>query len=169
MPNPFGLLAGSTPSGKTARYIVDFYTVPNPHPDMKAYVGMWDPDNGLLNVTAHSEVFQEDQTGFLATRLYDRLKRQLSLVYGPCHSLEYLDRNSIWDNENEFARSVLENDRVHLSQWNEESESKLDSGVRNIKLYVTSDSDESLRVVLCYNFSEEDPPGPADDVGVSSL
>jgi hypothetical protein len=162
-------MSGDTPPGEVASYFVTFHAVPNPHPDMKRYRGTWDPKAGLIAVSASSEVFEDDPRARGARSLYERLKRQLSSVYGSCDAVEFLDDGAIWDGENEFVKSLLTEERTHMSVWSEKAGSKLDSGIKEIFLMIGADREESSEVTILYNFVDSMSTGPGEDVGLSSL
>jgi len=169
MPNPFGLTAGQTPNADTAEYWVNFFAVPKPHPDFKEYSGKWTPEQGLVTVAAYSKTFDEDAAGYGARRLYDRLKNQLSSVYGSSRSAEFIEDDALWSDHDEFVRSILTDERCHFTQWSPDHGSRLDAEIKEINLSIVAESDEAAKVMIRYEFTNNALAGPGMSVGLSSL
>lgn len=169
MPNPFGLKSGETPDSAVASYVVTFHAVPNPHPDMKDYSGLWQPERGLVSVRASSSVFDEDRYGSKALALYDRLKRQLTSVYGSAEAAEFIDDDATWDDNDEYVASIFHEERFHGTIWNEEVGSKLDAGIKKITLMIDAHSNDAASVTILYEFTKGLSFAPGEDVGITSL
>jgi len=168
MPNPFGLIAGSTPPRTSGKYFLMFKTVPKPHPELRNYTGTWDPEFGLMDVSANSERFEDDSRGYLSIKLYDSLKRQLNHVYGENTVIEMIDEDSVWNGDAEFIHSIIAGDRSYITKWSHEDGSNLDSGISEIWLSIDPEDSDTGIVRLRYVF--EGGPSPEDDgIGLDSL
>ena len=169
MPNPFGVKAGDAPSSEVAEYFVGFHAVPNPHPDLITYRGLWCPKRGLTRISATSQEFREDSSAYRAQALYQRLKRQLASVYGPCGEVEEIDQHAVWGDNDEFVRSLLEDERIHHTRWTEAYGSQLDCEITQISLYISAESYDSSTVNLVYHFNDVAQGQPSDQLGLASL
>jgi hypothetical protein len=168
MPNPFGLAAGSTPPAGQATYLVAFDTVPNPHPSFHKYHGLWEPTFGLCQVTAVTNPFADDRYGLSSLKVYGKIKNQLISVYGVPLDLEFMDPDGTFQNADDFATSILYDERSHVSVWDVEKGAKLDSGIQRIILQVAPEGGSDLSVQLTYVFKTLDS-GQEDQTGVDSL
>jgi hypothetical protein len=170
MPNPFGVEAGSTPGSDQASYLVMFHAVPNPHPAFTTYNGTWSPEEGLSRINASSQNFGDDPGCYSARALYDRVRRQLEQVYGPCDVIETVDPDGIWVDDADFWNSLNSGERTHAAIWSEDAGSRLDAKLQRISLMLaaTAEYHESC-VMLSYDFENQVVSGPSDNYGLGSL
>ena len=82
MRGPFGLEPYSTPDDDQASYLINFNYVPQPHPDLIEYRGVWRVKGGLVQISARSREFDDDASGHGSFALYRKIKRSLSERYG---------------------------------------------------------------------------------------
>lgn len=170
MADPFGLKAGSTPPAGAADYFVVFHSVPKPHPSFQSYRGFWNPDRGLTRIMAQSTTFEDDPYCASSRELYDRVKRQLTQLYGAPENLEYLDDDGRLADADEFYSSLQHNERSHCSRWATGDGHALEDQVAEITLTVAADDTYNASFVsLTYKFEGHDRGGPSDEYGLESL
>lgn len=169
MPNPFGIEMGSTPGHDTADYFVTLSSVPKPHPDFKNYFAKWDPQNKLSRIHGNSEKFLNDRFGHQSKIIYEKIRSQLSSVYGNFDEIEYIEEYSAYSEDREFVESILIGDRTHMSTWSINTGSRLDSGISKIFLSIEADDSESSYVSLMYTFQNHDNNDQPSMSGSDSL
>ena len=168
MTSPFGIAPFSTPSLGIAKYFVSFESVPKPHPDLKSYSGFWEPGKGIVKITGRSATFEDDGYATDARRLYDKMKRQLTGVYGNPEVREYVF-DEVWEDEKDFCMSIEQGERSHTCSWSR-SNSDLPDAIEEIWLTIASeDGYEQSYVMLAYQFVGADDGTAGDDLGLDSL
>ena len=168
MANPFGIEAGLTPPSGMASYHVILHSVPKPHPDFKHYSGVWKPEFGLVKILGTSERFLEDSTASNARRLYEKVKRQLTQIYGTPSEHEFVT-SDVWEEDKDFCFTLENGDRVHASIW-EMGSHNLQDDIQKIFLMVNSDDGyETSTVSLSYDFPGLEQEAVGDEYGIDSL
>ena len=151
MPNPFGVELGSTPSAATAEFRVKFRDVPSRHPDLSEYQGIWHPVLGLTRVWGWSALDENDRSGFRSRQIYDRLKDQLSRVYGRAEEHEIIDRDSYFGDYSDFIHSIYLEDRIHGCRWVDSNSRPLGFGISSIYLSIVALDRDQSQVLLKYS------------------
>ena len=90
---------------------------PKPHSLMEGYTVHYTPETGVCRIRSYSKTFENDKYGTQAKEAYDRLARALNKKYGPKgDKWEELQSGALWNEPDEFARSLIDGDRNH-SRW----------------------------------------------------
>lgn len=111
-----------------------------PHPDFDLYSVYIDSEYGLYLIRATSQIFNSE---YGLMDLYDRLKIQLSSVYGELVELDEIDPGSTLDSPRDFIKSIYYGDRILVTKWYPE---KIEGAPEEVCLYVEA-YDESLAEV----------------------
>lgn len=168
MPDPFGIKCNSTPPAGMARYMVSFHAVPKPHPAFKSYSGAWTPEQGLVKIFASSDRFEDEPSCQSSRELYERVKRQLTQVYGQPELTEFIGTDAIWPQDDEFYSSLSHGERSHSCSWLDMQ--RLDAGIQQIHLMVVSEETyDTSYVMLSYCFAGHEEGKPSDEYGLDSL
>lgn len=149
MRGPFGLAPYSTPSADEAEFFVRFNYVPQPHPDLIEYRGTWQPGTGLVQVSANSRRFEDDESGFRAFDLYRKLKKSLSQRYGEPQSDE-----SAMVEEGPIP-SIHYDDASCISMWDFSTKKSSDEYLDGIGLMILTDSHDCSYIDLMYRFKND--------------
>lgn len=90
---------------------------PKPHSLMEGYNVVYTPETGVCLIGSYTKTFENDKYGTQATGAYDRLVEALNKKYGPKgDTWEELKSSALWDEPDEFARSLVAGDRNH-ARW----------------------------------------------------
>ena len=90
---------------------------PKPHSLMEGYNVIYTPETGVCAIASYTKTFENDKYGTKATEAYDRLVKALNKKYGPNGDIwEELKSTALWDEPDEFARSLVAGDRNH-ARW----------------------------------------------------
>lgn len=117
----FGIeYGGELPKGAEQTKTAGFYRVPlppKPHSLMVGYNVLYTPETGVCLIGSYTKTFENDKYGTQAKEAYDRLGEALNKKYGPNgNKWEELKSSALWDEPDEFARSLIEGDRNH-ARW----------------------------------------------------
>ena len=119
---PFGIPMGADPeelgcnqASNVQAWICE--SVPKPHSDFETYAVFHAPETGVGSVVAISKA-KNDSYGSQTRTFMEGIVNQLSRKYGePTKSLDYLKRDSIWDDPNDWERGVYVDERVYAFLW----------------------------------------------------
>ena len=119
-----------------------------PHPDFDLYSVYIDSEYGIYMIRPVSTVFTSE---YGLMDLYNRLKVQLSSVYGEPVELDEVNPESTWSNSRDLIKSIYYGDRILMSMWYPE---KIEGAPEEVCLYVEA-YDESLAEVII-EYSSQD-------------
>ena len=105
-------------------------------------------DTGLVSIIAISKLFDNDRASLGALSAYDNLKKQLTEKYGEPKNLEFLHPNGIWKKDNEFAMSLVKNERQHTCDWTK----NLPDDLKRIRLAIIGESGDCVKICLLYEY-----------------
>lgn len=130
-----------------------YYTtkVPKRHSLFQAYILKFG-NTGLVSVSGFSKSFDNDRYGRGALRAYDNIKKQLTEKYGVSKNFEFLNQNGLWKDEDEFAMSLVHNERQHGCEWTK----NLPDDLKLIRLMLIGESSDSIKIGLLYEYTNID-------------
>lgn len=157
---PFGLDMGMTFDDLNREEIyynqldvgVDTYFVipPLPHNEFESYVIRVDPDEGIYFILALSSDIEDSGYGYNTKDHFDNLRYLISRSYGSNEMIEYLMSDSIWNEDIDWMMSLLQEDRIHLAIWSEDSGAALPEDIEEIQLGATANSSNVGIISLSY-------------------
>lgn len=153
---PFGIEFGWTLEqlegfGAHAEYIStqgnvkSYFVEPNaPHANLYLYVVFIDDEYGLYLIRAVSPAYNSE---YSVRTIFNRLKGQLSSVYGAPEEIDEISLGSDWKGSQNFIKSMLYGDRALSAAW---SFSQERDGLKDIFLGVMPISESEATVFLEY-------------------
>lgn len=107
--------AGSSPG----YYIVS--PVPSPHSSFETYVVRVDSNEGIFWIKGIGKDIETNGYGFGIKSEFEKLKGQLSSVYGDIEVIDWLMPGSIWDEPDDWMYGLKTGDRFYFGQWEAQS------------------------------------------------
>ena len=124
-----------------------------PHPYFVKYVAWIDMKQGLNYIKAIGSDISTNGYGIELRSKFDSLEQSLSKSYGTCSRTSLLLPGSLWDDADEWMRSLEKNERYHFSTWDKKNGSTLPDDITAIALIANSTGTYSGYIVLEYEFS----------------
>ena len=127
--------------------------VPSPHPNFETYIAVVTPEDGLCKITGIGKTLEGDADGTIARSVFNELHSALSAKYGNSKDFDFLHANSIWNEPNEWAMSLKQNERSLASFWDREEHSNMPPDLSGITLQAHAVSSNGTYVNVSYEFS----------------
>ena len=136
----FGIeYGGELPKGAQALQTAGMYRVtepPKPHSLFEGYTVQYTPETGVCWIRGYSITFENDKYGNKVKEAYNKLALVLNEKYGPKgDTWEELEPNALWDEPDEFARSLIAEDRSHLRWFKPTANKNTDFDYVQMKIY----------------------------------
>lgn len=150
---PFGLewgaeaadIAGATPTNQRGWFNSE--SVPVPHTSFESYSLVISPSHGLCEIAAMGKTITGSHGVELRSE-FEALKSALESKYGPpANSVDLLQSGSIWDEPEDYAMALRQQDRHLAAIWEEDGSV---AGVTGIGLIAKGLSSSKTYVVLQY-------------------
>ncbi len=155
---PFGLSYRAGPSDldidpesstpDTGLYLLN--SVPSPASEFETYGAVAFEKVGLCEIRSITPQFSNDSLGSSVTTLADKLADALTSKYGEGEKLDVCGGGSISCQQQFWAMSVMNGERVYGYDWKPTHEH-----IREINLFVTSDNLAQLSLRLDYKIGDE--------------
>ena len=100
-------------------YIVS--PVPSPHSSFETYVVRVDSDEGIFWIKGIGKDIETNGYGFTIKSEFEKLRGQLSSVYGDIKVIDWLMPGSIWDEPDDWMYGLKTGDRFYFGQWEAQS------------------------------------------------
>ena len=117
---------------------------PKPHSELPLYLVFIDDEYGLYLIRAVSPAYNSE---YSVRTIFNRLKGQLSSVYGAPEEIDEISLGSDWKGSQNFIKSMLYGDRALAAAW---SFSQERDGLKDIFLGVMPISESEATVFLEY-------------------
>ena len=127
-----------------SRITACFISPTKPHPDLDSYAAYIDSEYGIYMIRAISETLDNE---YDLRELYERLKEQLSSVYGEPFETDEIYPGNLWKYSWDFIRSIYYGERILASTWYPEM---AEGAARDISLYINAYDEYSASITLEY-------------------
>ncbi|HKM07178.1 MAG TPA: hypothetical protein VJ869_09320 [Sphaerochaeta sp.] len=87
------------------------------HPSFESYSVAIDDVKGVYKINIFGNDIETSIYGIALKEEYEKIKNQISITYGTPKSYDYLRSGSIWDEPNEWMKSLEKEERVLHSFW----------------------------------------------------
>ena len=87
------------------------------HPSFESYSVAIDDVKGVYKINIFGNDIETSIYGTALKEEYEKIKNQISITYGTPKSYDYLRSGSIWDEPNEWMKSLEKEERVLHSFW----------------------------------------------------
>ena len=122
----FGLDFGQALPEKTepVQGIQGGYSVeaPSPFPEFESYAVKYSEATGVCMIFGFGKTYEDDEWGIQVKGSYEKLITALSKKYGSPRRNEFLRSGALYDESDEFSRSIDKNQRSHQAIWEIEGE-----------------------------------------------
>ena len=143
-------------------YVVE---APSAYPEFERYLVTYHETTGVCAIIGVGKTYEDDEWGIAVKSSYEKLISTLSKKYGSVQRQEFLRPGALWDESDEFSRSIDKNQRSHAAIWEIETEDP--TSTSRIVLSVRANrSDTSLDIVYasldflkCQTAIEEEAEG----------
>lgn len=111
------------------------------------------PSYGVVSIIAQGISIKTDFYGEKIKQEFEKVKKLISKAYGnPTSEYDFLRSNSIWNESNEWMKSLQKGERVYSCYWIKDKGALLPGLMESIKIDIkVSDSDETDSwIYLCY-------------------
>lgn len=97
------------------------------HPSFESYSVAIDDVKGVYKINIFGNDIETSIYGIALKEEYEKIKNQISITYGNPKSYDYLRSGSIWDEPNEWMKSLEKEERVLHSFWYPEPKETIES------------------------------------------
>ena len=97
------------------------------HPSFESYSVAIDDVKGVYKINIFGNDIETSIYGIALKEEYEKIKNQISITYGTPKSYDYLRSGSIWDEPNEWMKSLEKEERVLHSFWYPEPKETIES------------------------------------------
>ena len=129
--------------GAQGEYLVE---APSPFPEFESYRVTYHETTGVCVIIGIGKTYEDDEWGTAVKNSYEKLITTLSKKYGSVRRVEYLRPGALWDEADEFSRSIDKNQRGHLANWEIETEDP--TSTSEISLFVRAKRTDTWLVIL---------------------
>jgi hypothetical protein len=130
-------------------------SINKPHPEFEKYVVLAPPKEGLCTIWAIGKHYSNDRYGSKVKSAHSNIKSQLEKSYGKSDHFDYINSDGLWQEDNEWVMSVMQNERSYATAWSKEKGSKLREGIETILLQVVAVRPDESNLILQYDFSNK--------------
>ena len=142
---PFGIEMGMTLqqieslSGAAAKEFGIGYEIqpPKVHPSFDVYVALISPTLGVYKIVAFGKSKTVSSFGTELKSDFDKIRKQIEVVYGPSKVFDFLKYGSIWKEPNDWMMGLKQKERTLVAFWDDETGADMSSTVANIMLDAT--------------------------------
>lgn len=158
---PFGIPSGTSiellnvdakPDVPLAKHWLALSSVPKPHSDFETYITFASPIVGVCSVAGISKTYKGDNSGTQVRSVFDKIESQLNAKYGEFSETKTISDDAQWAGENEWVKSIQENERVHYSSWGAAFGSNLTDNIFRIQLIVGGRDAATSQLYLQYTY-----------------
>lgn len=157
---PFGIEMGMTLqqieslSGAAAKEFGIGYEIqpPKVHPSFDVYVALISPTLGVYKIVAFGKSKTVSSFGTELKSDFDKIRKQIEVVYGPSKVFDFLKYGSIWKEPNDWMMGLKQKERTLVAFWDDETGADMSSTVANIMLEANATSSSSGYLSLSYEF-----------------
>ena len=125
---------------------------PLPHPTFDYYTATVTEKAGLCRVMGFSKIFENDAFGTNVRSEFNKIVELLSSKYGPSKKFDYLNHNSIWNEDRYWVTAVYRNERSLSAYWQEQHNSVLPKGLKGISIFVSALNASDAYIIINYEF-----------------
>lgn len=134
-----------------------YFIVPaKQHPYFTKYVAWIDETQGLNYIKAIGSNISTNGYGFELKSKFDDLEASLSKSYGKSSKTNFLMPGSIWDDLDEWMKSLEKNERYYFCSWSKKNGSTLPDTLTGIYLSARAEDSYSGGVDLEYEFANHE-------------
>lgn len=155
---PFGMWMGMTISDFEApldevapcKFIAP--VVPKPHSAFERYVCAIAPRSGLSWIKAIGNTIQTSSYGIELKTSFDVMEQKLVATYGRQKKLDFLMYESIWNEPRDWMQSIVNKERVLMSEWSKETGALLTDSLSSVALVLGVLDTSSGYIAIEYSF-----------------
>jgi hypothetical protein len=115
-----------------AKYRVS--TVLKPHSSFEYYVLQITPQHGLAWIKAIGHTINTSVYGLELKTAFESMEKKLSATYGKGEKTDILLHGSIWDEPKDWMQSLLNRERILMTQWSAAHKSSLPETLSSVAL-----------------------------------
>ena len=130
--------------------------MPKPHPDFEGYAVRTTKKTGICQINATTKTISNDRFGIEARSLFNKIKDQLSSIYGNGKLSDFHRSGGIWKGSHEWVMSIRQNERVYQQVWDAESNANLKDNIKEIIMAINAGSSDASWISLQYRFGNYD-------------
>ena len=140
MAGPFGLYMGMPKSdfkGKLEEIRPHIYRtkdVPKKHSAFNYYILRFGPNTGLYYIKAVGSDISTNRYGKEVVEAFDAMEAKLKTIYGPNKRMDFLMRDSIWNEPRDWMSGLYKKERVLNAMWSADANSKLKDDLKTVFL-----------------------------------
>ena len=155
---PFGLEKGIMKKDFTcnleevAPHLYILSAVPKPHSAFSIYAAMITPKNGLSWIKAIGSDIDTNPFGLEVKSAFDSMKSKLGGIYQKHEDLDFLRRDSIWNEPRDWMQALENKERVLMSVWELQHGSKMKDSLVSLALIATAKDTATGFIVVEYEF-----------------
>ncbi|BET58513.1 hypothetical protein [Geobacter sp. 60473] len=155
---PFGLWMGMTMNDfespleeiTPCKFITP--VVPKPHSAFERYVCTIAPQSGLSWLKAVGKSIQTNIYGVELKTSFDVMEQKLIATYGQQKKLDFLMPGSIWNEPRDWMQSIINKERVYMSEWSKETGASLTDSLVSVALVLGAFDTSSGYIAIEYTF-----------------
>lgn len=127
-----------------------------PRSEFDQYYVIISPKTGVCKIVGAGVTQDNDAYGTKTKSTFNEISKEIDLKYGPSAKYDFLNSGSIWNQQREWAMSILKNERTLTRFWTQKNKSKLPVGVRVIELEVDAETQDKTYIRLSFEFDSYD-------------
>ena len=127
-------------------------TVPKPHSAFETYVFQITAISGLSWIKAIGTTVVTSSYGVELKSTFDSMEQKLASAYGRQKKYDFLMHESIWNEPRDWMQSLLNKERVLMSEWNRETGANLADSLSSVALILSVIDSSSGYVTIEYTF-----------------
>jgi hypothetical protein len=159
---PFGLYMGMPKSefkGKLEEIRPHIYRtrdVPKKHSAFNYYILRFGPNAGLYYIKAVGSDISTNRYGKEVQEAFDALEIKLKNIYGPNRRIDFLMKDSIWNEPRDWMSGLYKKERILSAIWGEDTSSTLKDDLKTVFLAAHGASRTLGFLVIEYIFANQE-------------
>lgn len=155
---PFGLWMGMSiddfegPLDEIAPCKYKVQDVPKPHSAIERYICEIAPRSGLSWLKAIGKTIESSCYGIEIKAAFDVMEQKLGAAYGRQKKHDFLMHESIWNEPRDWMQSILNKERILMSEWSKETGASLNDSLSSVALVLGALDTSSGYIAIEYSF-----------------
>jgi hypothetical protein len=130
--------------------------VPKKHSAFEYYILRFGPQSGLYYIKAVGSDISTNPYGQEVLDAFNAMEEKLKNIYGPNKRLDFLMKDSIWNEPRDWMKGLTKNERVLSALWRKADGATLKDDLHTVCLAVRGASRSTGFIVLEYLFLNQD-------------
>ena len=159
---PFGIAMGTLIEdlGFNVEEIAPFkycsLSVPKPHSTFEKYVMEITPTHGVSWIKSISKEINTSPYGVEIKTEFEKMNSKLEKKYGKPELTDMLLPGSIWNEPRDWTQSLINRERILMSQWDIKDRSNIFDGLISIGLIASAYTTSEGYIAIEYTFSNNE-------------